>query len=602
MSATRPARSLLAASLLAASLLAGCVSVPTSGPVSSVDEPPTVGATQVNDPAGPAPGASREEIALGFLAAMEAFPVSTDRATEFLTDPAAQRWRPQRRTVVYDAPSARALPDGRVAVDVREVASLTRRGTFLPPSGSAPVQRPVFSMARVDGAWRIDDLPDALFIRRYFFEDTYQSFDLFFPDPSGSALLADPVFLPVGTQLATRLVQGLLAGPTRWLGDQATAAVPRDAEVEVSVPLQPDGVADVQLSQPVAEISPERLQLLSAQLVWTLGQVDGIEGVRITVEGVPLSVEGAGVVQSLDAWPQYDPNGTSLRGQLYALHRGALRLVGDGDGDGDPVAGVWGRRGVGLTDFSVDRYVSLVGALDQTRSRLLQGPVSAEDATQVDTRYTGRGTLSDPQWDRTGQLWVLDHGARATRWVVADDQRAVSVPAGRLGQADVTAMAISPDGARVAALVDNWNGPLWGGGTDVGAAGEAVVVARVVRAADGHTVRRLDQAYAVQTQAVDFTNLYDIDWGAPSRVAVLADVGRLPAQPFELPVDASSVLGAAASAETVIPDVEARTLATVGLSGAQTVVGDAEGNLLVPSTDQPWSVLAEALRRPHYPS
>ena len=79
--------------------------------------PPTVGSAQVNVPAGPAPGASREEIVQGFLAAMEAFPVSTEVAATFLTESAQQRWRPQLRTVVYDDPRWRALPGRRVAVE-----------------------------------------------------------------------------------------------------------------------------------------------------------------------------------------------------------------------------------------------------------------------------------------------------------------------------------------------------------------------------------------------------------------------------------------------------------------------------------------------------
>jgi len=579
--------------LAAGPVLAGCVSVPTSGPVSSVGEPPGVGSSQVNVPAGPAPGASREELVQGFLAAMEAFPVSTEVATTFLTDSAAQRWHPQRGTVVYDDPSALALPGRRVAVDMREVATLTARGTFLPSSRPASARRQVFSLARVDGEWRLDNPPDALFIRRYFFEQTYRSFDLFFLDRSGEALVADPVYLPIGDQLATRLVQGLLAGPTRWLGDQATAAAPPGTEVEPSVPLQPDGVADVQLSQPVADASPEQLERLSAQLVWTLGQVDGIEGVRISVDGAPVSVEGTGVVQSLGAWPQYDPNGSSLRAQLYALRRGALTVVGDAD----PVAGIWG-RGAGLADFSVDRDVSLVAALDGSRRRLLQGPLSAEADSQVETWYRARGTLSDPQWDRTGHLWVLDHTAGATRWVVADGQRAVAVPAGRLGRADVTAMAISADGSRVAAVVDGWDGPVWGGGRSPG---QTVVIARVVRSVDGESVRRIDRAYAVHARGAGFTKVLDIDWSSPSRVAVLADIGSLTAQPFQLALDGSSLLGGTVSGEALL-EVEARTLAAVGVADAPTVVGDSGGNLSVLGTDEPWSVVADGLRRPHYPS
>ncbi len=579
---------------LACGLVAGCVSVPTSGPVDSVGEPPTVGSGQVNVPAGPAPGASRGDVVQGFLAAMEALPVSTEVATTFLTEQAAQRWHPERRTVVYYDPEARALPGRKVAVRVRQVASLTRRGTYV-PAGANQMLREVFSLARVDGEWRIDRAPDAVLVRGYFFEQNYRAFDLYFPDPSGTALVAEPVYLPIGDQLATRLVQGLLAGPTRWLGDQAVAAVSRDTEVEVSVPLQPDGIADVQLSEHVNEASAHQLQLLSAQLVSTLAQVEGIDGIRITVDGSPLSVEGAGVVQSMDAWPQYDPSGSGFRDQLYALDRGALTVVGE---EGS-VSGFWGSRRARLVDFSVDRYGTVIGAVDQGRTRLLEGNLSDENRSAVNTWYTARGRLSDPQWDVYGRLWVLDRTRSGTSWVVADGNGARRVQAGPLESLDVSAMAVSADGARVAVLVDRWDGPVWGGGRVVG---EAVVVARVVRGGPGRGVQRLDQAYAVPTRGATFTHVYDLDWGAPTRVVVLADIGPQPTQPFELALDGSALLGGPLSGEALLPDVGARTLAAVGIDDAPTVVGDARGNLSVLGVDEPWSVVAEGLRRPHYPS
>ncbi len=588
----RPAAGALVGAL-ATGVLAGCVSVPTSGAVHEVDEPPTAASSQVNVPAGPAAGATREEIVQGFLAAMEALPVSTEVAGRFLTEAANRDWHPERQTIVFDRPTPTAAPGHRVEVRMLQIAHLTSRGSYVPDGDSDA--RQVFRLVRVGGQWRIADPPDALFVQRYFFEQTYKPFDLYFPDPTGTALIADPVFLPVGDELATRLVRGLLQGPTSWLGDAATSAVPPDTEVQVSVPLQPDGVADVQLSQPVTDTSDEQLQLLSAQLVWTLGQVEGIEGVRITLDGSPQPVEGAGSVQAMDAWPQFDPNGSGFRSLLYALHRGALTVVGDEA----PVAGYWGSARAHIADFSVDRAVSVVGAIGPDHTRLLQGQLAAQNRADIATWYTARGRLSDPQWDRTGQLWVLDHTTQATDWVVANGSRARRVPAGALGRADVSAMSVSADGARVAAIVNDWTGPVHGGGP---APDQTVVVARVVRGADGVTVRRLDRAYAVPSNGATFTDLRDIDWGAASRVSVLADIAPQPTQPFQLAIDGSSVFGGAVTGENLLEDVGARTLAAVGVDDAPTVVGDQDGDLSVLSVDEPWATLADGLRRPHYPS
>ena len=367
-------------------------------------------------------------------------------------------------------------------------------------------------------------------------------------------------------------MRGLLAGPTPWLGSQATTALPESAQIEVSVPLRDDGVAEVQLSPAVADLSTEQRQVLSAQLAWTLRQVPGVEAVRISVGGTPLSVEGADEVQDVDAWPQYNPSGPLSNPALYALDAdGSLTEVG---GDG-PVAGRWGRPGQGLTDFTISSYEQLVAGIDASRRRLVEGPLSADEASQITVRHVTDGRLSDPQWDRTGLLWVLDHSAGRTSWVVLADGVGHTVRAGRLGRARVTHMAVSADGARIAAAVTDWDGPVWGGGR---VDGPCVVVARVVRRGDGRGVARLDHAYALRMPGFDVTALRDVDWFLPSTVVALADMSPLPPQPLELAIDGSSVVGAQ-SGEGLLTEIGAATIASLGVDGAPTVVGSRSGNL-----------------------
>ena len=411
----RPAhRGLLAAVLtatLVAGLVAGCTSVPTSGPVRPVAQAQSDESGGVNIPSGPSAGASPTAVVADFLDAMEAFPVSTAVASRFLTDEAAQRWQPDRGTVVYDQRTTTDVARGVVALEVAAAVRLSARGTYWPVDRRAPDDRTLFSLTRVDGEWRITNPPDTLFIREYFFERYYAPFDLYFLDPTRDALVADPVFLPTGDQLATQLVRGLIAGPTPWLGSQAATSLPRAADLEVSVPLRDDGVAEVQLSEPVADLSEERQQVLSAQLVWTLRQVPGVEALRITVGGTPLNVVGADEVQTSTEWPQYDPSGPSTRDQLYALNgNGALVEVGQ---EGR-VPGPWGRSR-GLSDFSIDRYRQLVAGIDAGGRRVVEGPLSADGPATIASRYVTDGRLSDPQWDRTGLLWVLDHAGGTPR-------------------------------------------------------------------------------------------------------------------------------------------------------------------------------------------
>lgn len=594
---TRTRPRCLAAALVVApvvALAAGCTSVPTSGPVREVEQAPSDESGGVNIPSGPALGASPTAMVSDFLDAMEAFPVSTSIAERFLTDEAAQRWQPERGTVVYDQRTTTDVSRGVVSLEVSDVIRLGGRGTYRPVRLGGD-DRSLFSLVKEDGEWRITDPPDALYIRKYFFERYYAPFDLYFLDPTRDALVADPVWLPTGDQLATQLVRGLLAGPTRWLGSQAATSLPRAADVEVSVPLRDDGVAEVQLSEPVADLSEERQQVLSAQLVWTLRQVPGVEQLQITVDGSPLNVVGADEVQSVDEWPQYDPSGPSSRNTLFALDTdGALVEVGQKGS----VPGRWGRPSRGLSDFSVDRYRQLVAGIDSDGRRLVEGPLSPDGSTRIASRYVTQGRLSDPQWDRTGLLWVLDHERGRTRWVVLGEGPSWQLPAGRLTNAGATSMAVSADGARVAAVVPRWDGPVWGGGR---VEGPCVVVARVVRRDDGRAVLRLDREYALRIPGLEVTALLDVDWSSPSDVMVLADVAPLPPQPLTLAIDGSAVVGAE-SGEELLTALDGVTLASAGVEGAPTVVGTRSGELSVLNADLHWAVLANGLRSPHYPS
>ncbi len=255
-------------------------------------------------------------------------------------------------------------------------------------------------------------------------------------------------------------------------------------------------------------------------------------------------------------------------------------------------------RTADLSDFSVDRYLQLVGGIDQHRRRLVEGPLSADDSSLITRRYVTDGRLSDPQWDRTGLLWVLDHTGGRTSWVVLGDGTRKDLAAGALSRSRVSHMSISPDGSRVAALVPEWDGPVWGGGS---IDGPCVVVARVVRRQDGRAVRRLDHAYALRIPHLDVGGLLDVEWSSPSDVIVLADVAPLPPQVLELAIDGSAVVGAE-SGEQLLTELGGTTLASAGVDGAPTVVGSRSGNLSAPSEEGRWSVVATDLVHPHYPS
>jgi len=335
--------------------------------------------------------------------------------------------------------------------------------------------------------------------------------------------------------------------------------------------------------------------------VWTLRQVSGLEGVRVLVEGVPLEVPGAEPVQNVTAWAEYDPSGPPSRALLFGLRSGRVVTV-----ESDSVTRLerwWGSRDAGLAEVTVERLLNRVAGTDADRQRLLAGPYGAESDRDVQTWYRSSGTLTDPQWDRTGQVWVLERGAGGTgsnRLVVVDRGRPRVVPAGGLRAAGIRGIAVSPDGARLAALVDRWDGRFWGGSRAAAGRGPVLVVGAIVRGQDGRTVRRVEQSYAVPVQE-RLRALAAPVWAGPSEVGVLARFAEVPPQPYDLAIDGSTVEGGVVSDEAPLGPVGARALAAAGVTGATTVVGATDGRLYAPDSQLEWALLARGVAAPRHP-
>lgn len=583
-------------------LLAGCVSVPDAGPVRQV-EPRGAEADFLVQvvPSGPEPGAGPEEIVRGWLTAMKAFPVSTEVAREFLTDEAAQTWSPRRRTGIHTPFTVVSKDSGVVQLRSREVATLSVRGSYLQtPPGSA--QRALSLRLEQTGAgWRIVDPPNSLLISSQFFDEYFRPFDLYFFDPGGRALIPDRVWMPLGDQLPTQLVQGLLAGPTPWLKGQASTALSADAAADVSAPLRSDGVVDVRLNDQAQNLSATQRTQLAAQLAWTLAQITGLAGARIQVGESELDVPDAGSVQTPESWPAFAPSGPVARALLFGIRRGGLTLIEQRDLTG--VNGWWGKPDPQLGEFSVERTLQRVAAIVGDR-HLIVGPYNAADRSDVRIWHqVDDARLSDPQWDRTGQLWTLQTADRpvpsTTSLLVTDRAGARPVPMGRLASAAINEFAVSPDGARVAALVRRWNGPYRGGRPKADERSPVLVIARVVRGSDGQMVRRIDRAYGLPLRQTGLGDLASPTWVTPSEVGVLGRIGSQAPQVYRVAIDGSDVQGAALTGEPLLGQVGADELADAGVVNAQTVIGTRSGQLYVLNSESEWSRLQTVTRVKH---
>ncbi len=172
-------------------LLGGCSSLPDEGPVTAAAStgPTTTSAPFDFNPPGPRPDASPVEVVTGFLNALQATPVTTQVAAQFLTDRAVTGWRPARRTVVYGSehvvPVTRdpaegrpAGPRARVELRLRDVDVLDATGRWQSAASRSGSRRLTLRLHRERGEWRVANPPDAVVVPQSHFASRYRQYSL----------------------------------------------------------------------------------------------------------------------------------------------------------------------------------------------------------------------------------------------------------------------------------------------------------------------------------------------------------------------------------------------------------------------------------------
>ncbi|MBA2956357.1 hypothetical protein GON03_18615 [Nocardioides sp. MAH-18] len=491
--------------VLLAGVLCGCVSMPDSGPVEetqsgggvSNDDGPYI------DPKPPAPGASRTEIVRGFLFAMTATPIQTITAREFLSEDAAEAWRPEDTITYVGTPRIEEAGTG-VSLTLEDPDLLDARGAW---QGQLPRRQHTieFPMAFEDGEWRIDHAPNALIVPETWFANRYQPVSLYFFDPTAKILAPEPVFVQNGKGLASALTQALLLGPGADLDKVVQSFIP-DGLSNLSVPIDDEGVAEIALTGDAGILSPDRIELMMVQLAWTLRQDPSITGLRVLINGEPLALPGGSNAYSVNNGAEYDPAGFQASPLLYGLHDG---LLGSGASSTlEAVSGPMGAEPLGLRSVGVSVRATSAAGVTTDGTAVLQAPVSGTREARVQTVVSGARDLLPPAWDAGGRMWVVDRGAdgAVVSWVHKGVDRAVEVP-GVTGQR-VRSFVVSRDGTRLIAVVRR-------------PAGDVVLVSRIAHSHGGR-VLWATRARPIAGEPSSDLPVRDIAWRSPAVLAILS--------------------------------------------------------------------------------
>lgn len=489
-------------------LVSACSGVPDSGPVQSVDlaAPDVQEEVIPYNPGAPRAGASPGEIVDGFLDAMKATPMSTAYARRYLTKDAATNWAPAGRTLVYGELGSHVSSSPRVSVELEEAGWLDERGVW---RGKLAASQAIldFGLTRAEGEWRISSAPNALVVEEDWFLTHFARSNLYYVEPTGHTLVPEPIFAPKGTSYATTLVSSLLSGPGEEAQGVIRSALPAAAKEPRSVDVR-DGVAEVDLAGDLGDHDSEELQLMGAQLAWTLRQDASVERIRLTIDGEPVVLPGYGETFSVDSGGGYDPNGTSARVDLYALRGGALVTSTGENGDPwVPVLGAWAKSH-GVTDVAVDADGSTAAAITADRTGVVVGELTSDGEL---SRAPVKGTrLLRPSWDLAGRLWLVDKDSTGARVMYVDGDRRVRVAVPGVTGENVTRFLVSRDGTRFVAVID-------------GESSDRIVVSRLRASSKGEITTGTSAVLLPHPDSATM-RVTDIGWTSPTTIVAVQQI------------------------------------------------------------------------------
>ncbi|MEA5154732.1 LpqB family beta-propeller domain-containing protein [Raineyella sp.] len=555
-----PARALLA--LVVATLLGGCVSVPSGGPVVRGDQASTRSTSQVEIAAQPpAPNSSPRAIVDGFLQAMAAYEPDYATARLYLTAAVRNNWQPMSGVTVYADGHSLAESDGRVILNTPVTGRVDARGTFTPVKEQLSTD---FGLQRgADGQWRISAPPQGLLVSQFVFDNFFQHPNLYWPEPGGQYLVPDPVSLAQGRRTPSTLVRALLAGPGDWIGPAVSSAIPGGTTLRNDVTVDGAGVATVDLGGPIDSLDMQQRRLIAGQLTWTLAQVPSVTGVKVLHNGASYALgdlAGQNSVVPVKALPVMSPVPAGLDNRLFAIVDRRVVRVDQGDQTSTivPVPGPFGQGGVVPESLAVTAAADTAAVVTGAGTRVTTFDLSAGTTTAT---FTGLSQVLRPQFARTGELWLVSGEPGHQRIQVAQGDQLHDVDAGDLAGARISSFRLSPDGVRMAVVIER------DGHT-------TLALARVDRHGGTIRVEGLQVVPLATSGQAQLTSVSDIGWIGPMGLAVLG-AGQESTQPSPYRLDLSTVAvqqigqpdGWQARSIATLPNPESTRMVVVGDQG-----------------------------------
>jgi hypothetical protein len=457
----------LICALLAMALLGGCAGVPSSS------APQAIGTVERPAPPSlpkPTPGMDPDVLLREFLKATSDPANRHLAARQFLTESASKAWDDAGSALLIDnVMFVETRSADRVSVNMRAdiLGSLSDIGVFETAEGALPDPGPI-ELVQTTGGWRIDRLPNGVFLDWQQFQQTYKRATLYFADPTGKTVVPDPRYVAVADpdQLATELITKLMGGPRPEMVNAVRNLLGPPLKLRGPVTRADGGKTGVGRGYGGARVELENLsttdphsrQLLAAQVIWTFARA-GITGPYvINADGAALDDRFADGWQATDVAATDPGAADGAAAGVHALVGGSLVSV---DGQRAPrVPGSFGQMpnqvsaALSRSGRDIASVVVLRGGTPDTAASLWVGP-NGGDAVEA----TDGHSVSRPTWSLDNAAWVVIDGGNVVRVIqeAASGQPArIPVDATAVGAkfpGPIAELQLSRDGTRAAMVI-----------------------------------------------------------------------------------------------------------------------------------------------------
>jgi hypothetical protein len=391
-------------------------------------------------------------------------------ARQFLTESASRAWDDAGSALLIDnVVFVETRGPDRVSVSMRAdiLGSLSDVGVFETGEGALPDPGPI-ELVKTPGGWRIDRLPNGVFLDWQQFQSTYKRNTLYFADPTGKTVVPDPRYVAVSDadQLATELISKLIAGPRPEMNNTVRNLLGPPLKLRGPVTRADGGKTGVGRGYGGARIDLENLsttdphsrQLLAAQIIWTLARA-GINGPYV------INADGAALDDRFaDGWNTSDVAATDpgaadgAAAGLHALVGGSLMSL---DGQrASRVAGSFGQMvdqtaaAVSRTGQEVASIVTLRPGAPDMASSLWVGPLAGTASQAMEGR-----SLSRPSWSLDDAIWVVVDGNNVVRAIQDASGQPARIPVDSTAVSTrfpgaIAELQLSRDGTRAAMVIE----------------------------------------------------------------------------------------------------------------------------------------------------